>query len=438
MRWVDRLVPDGTWSGNLFDFYRIVYKKLTDPAGLKIPFKLKSGQRKDDTPVHEAIREALVNTIVHADYSDRLSVLVVKRPDLLGFRNPGNMRIPLERALSGGETDCRNRLMHQMFLMIGAGERGGSGIPKIYNGWKWRQWRTPLLYERDEPAQTLLELRMLDLFPVESHEYLQERFGDGYLHLPQLERLILISAATEQVVSHGRISTLTTAHTHDISQAFKKLVKNEMLQMQGHGRGAVYYLPGVDLPTPEQVFGGRVLSTDELTNFENSTLLSSDNTDFLGDNGVFSSDNGEFSGNNRVFSSDNEEASAKDLSGTQDKYGRQISEHLPAPVVKSLNELEEGYRLELESIASLPRQQKRVSPEKMKEIILKVCSGQYVTKICLGDLLKRTSETLGRPYLRDLLSEGLISLAFPQSPNHRNQAYISTESLRELDERQES
>ena len=276
-RWVDRLVPDGTWSGNLFDFYRIVYKKLTDPAGLKIPFKLKSGQRKDDTPVHEAIREALVNTIVHADYSDRLSVLVVKRPDLLGFRNPGNMRIPLERALSGGETDCRNRLMHQMFLMIGAGERAGSGIPKIYNGWKWRQWRTPLLYERDEPAQTLLELRMLDLFPEESHEYLQERFGDRYLQLPQLERLILISVATEQVVSHGRILTLTSAHTHDISQAFKKLVKNEMLQMQGHGRGAVYHLPGEALPTPEQVFGGRILGSDELINFENSTLFSGDN-----------------------------------------------------------------------------------------------------------------------------------------------------------------
>ena len=27
-RWVDRLVPDGSWTGNLFEFYRRVYRKL--------------------------------------------------------------------------------------------------------------------------------------------------------------------------------------------------------------------------------------------------------------------------------------------------------------------------------------------------------------------------------------------------------------------------
>ena len=174
LRWIDRLVPDGTWSGNLFDFYRIVYRKLTNPDSLKVPFLLKAGQRQDDTPIHEAIREALVNTLVHADYSGRVSVLVVKRPDMFGFRNPGDMRIPFDRAVQGGESDCRNRIMHQMFLMIGLGERAGSGIPKIYSGWNWQHWRRPALYEIDEPPQTLLELRMLELMPEEIQQQLQE------------------------------------------------------------------------------------------------------------------------------------------------------------------------------------------------------------------------------------------------------------------------
>ncbi|EPX9364577.1 AlbA family DNA-binding domain-containing protein, partial [Aeromonas veronii] len=120
-RWVDRVCPDGTWSGNLFDFYRKVYQKLT--TDLKVPFQLVEGQRKSDTPVHIALREALVNCLVHADYSERASVLVVKRPDMYGFRNPGLMRIPLEDVIAGGNTDCRNRLLHQMFLLIGLGER---------------------------------------------------------------------------------------------------------------------------------------------------------------------------------------------------------------------------------------------------------------------------------------------------------------------------
>jgi ATP-dependent DNA helicase RecG len=55
-RWLDRVVPDGTWSGNLFDFYRRVVRKLV--ADLKVPFALKGDVRQDDTPVHQALREA--------------------------------------------------------------------------------------------------------------------------------------------------------------------------------------------------------------------------------------------------------------------------------------------------------------------------------------------------------------------------------------------
>jgi ATP-dependent DNA helicase RecG len=131
-RWIDRLTLDGMWSGNLYDFYRRVYIKLT--SDLKVPFQLEKGERQDETPVHVALREALANTLAHADYSDRASVLIVKRPDMFGFRNPGLMRIPVEIALQGGETDCRNRIIHKMFRFVGVGEQAGTGVPKIFQG----------------------------------------------------------------------------------------------------------------------------------------------------------------------------------------------------------------------------------------------------------------------------------------------------------------
>jgi ATP-dependent DNA helicase RecG len=53
-RWLDRVVPDGTWSGNLFDFYRRVSRKLM--ADLKVPFALKNGIRQNDTPQHKGIK----------------------------------------------------------------------------------------------------------------------------------------------------------------------------------------------------------------------------------------------------------------------------------------------------------------------------------------------------------------------------------------------
>ncbi len=150
------MVPDGSWSGNLYDSFRRVIRKLT--SDLKVPFVLKNGVRIDDTPTHQALREALVNCLIHADYSDRASVLVVKSPSGFSFRNPGVMRVPVAQALHGGASDCRNRTLHQMFLLINLGERAGSGVPKIRSGWE-QEGHGLRLFDSFEPFdQTVLEM----------------------------------------------------------------------------------------------------------------------------------------------------------------------------------------------------------------------------------------------------------------------------------------
>ncbi len=251
-RWVDRLYPDGSWSGNIFDFYRRTYRKLTND--LKVPFELQDGVRLDESKAHEAIREALVNTLVHADYTGRSSILIVKRPDLYGFRNPGLMRVPPELAVKGGESDCRNRRMHQMFLMIGAGERAGSGVPKIYSGWRWANWRTPKLYEKQTPSeQTLLELSTVSLIPKEITELLGSLFGDSFYSLGELEQMIVTTAAIEGWVNHERSCQLTSKHSRDVTLALPRLVDKGFLVSSGEKKDKSYSLPGMEPPSPEDV-----------------------------------------------------------------------------------------------------------------------------------------------------------------------------------------
>ena len=267
-RWVDRFTLDGSWSGNLFDFYRQVIRKLT--ADLKVPFQLEGDQRLDDTLVHKALREALVNTLVHADYSGRSSILVVKRPDMFGFRNPGLMRVPVDIAINGGESDCRNRLLQDMFRFIGLGENAGSGLPKIFQGWNSQHWREPALREKLEPSdQTLLELHMLSLVPEKVLAELRGSLGvavfDG---LSENERLVLVTAYIETTVDHRRMMQVLDIHPRDLTALFSGLVEKGLILQEGSGRGTVYFLASAPDEALGVSSGGLGLSSGGLADLE--------------------------------------------------------------------------------------------------------------------------------------------------------------------------
>lgn len=236
-RWLDRVVPDGTWSGNLYDFYRKVIRKLT--ADLKIPFVLKGDVRVEDTPVHQALREALVNTLIHADYSDRASVLVIKQPSGFVFRNPGVMRLPIEIALQGGASDCRNRTMHQIFLFINLGERAGSGIPKIRAGWT-AAGHAFRLFDSIEPYDhTLLEMDWADgvspaeektLTPPATPEKTPEKTPERILDALQKNKTATISD----------LAALLEKSESAIERALRKLKKSGRLRRIGADKGGYW------------------------------------------------------------------------------------------------------------------------------------------------------------------------------------------------------
>ena len=241
-RWTDRVTTDGTWSGNLFDFYRRVYPRLVE--GLKVPFRLEAGARRvDDTPVHVALREALVNTIIHADYHLSTGIVVHKHADRFEFSNPGNLRVPRSRAFQGGVSDCRNRSLQKMFQMIGAGEQAGSGLPRIVSAWEEQHWRAPLLEEEAEPERTTLRLSMYSLLSGEVIAELVDRIGEVYRSLPEVERLALATAQIEGKVTNERLREISSEHPSDLTAHLRKLVGRGFLERHGNGRGAYYKLP---------------------------------------------------------------------------------------------------------------------------------------------------------------------------------------------------
>ena len=158
-RWDDRVVSQsGGWSGNIVDFYLDVTGKL------KTRFKAPFGADEYGTahvsrnPITEAINEALVNALVHAYYGDSCTVSAVLGADKLVVTNPGGFLIDRDVALAGGISETRNPTLMRILSFIGAGDRAGSGLQKIWRVWWDAYGEAPVLEEAHSPSAVRLSL----------------------------------------------------------------------------------------------------------------------------------------------------------------------------------------------------------------------------------------------------------------------------------------
>lgn len=169
IRWTDRLYSSsGDWTGNLFDFYFRVYNKLI--TDIKTPFQLEGGNRIDDTPIHKALREALANCIINADFYIGQGLIIKKNSDSIILENPGYIRIGKDQMLKGGISDPRNKALMKLFNLIGIGERAGSGIPNILSVWKQAGWKEPEVEEQYGPDRTILYLSLIKKSAIKSSD----------------------------------------------------------------------------------------------------------------------------------------------------------------------------------------------------------------------------------------------------------------------------
>lgn len=252
MRWSDRLTYDGMWENNLCNFLWMVLPKLT--RDIKRPFKLEGMTRVDDTPVHKAIRESVVNMLIHSDYMITGVLKIVKEDNGFLFSNPGSLKLPVRKIYEGGTSKARNPRIQTMLRMIGYGDNVGSGFPTILDAWKGEKWRQPDLYEDDELQEVELKLFTISLMPEECTNYLTELLGERtYRHLSNEEQIILGTAFLEKSVSNQRLQQLLELHPTDIGKILSGLVEKEMLLSNWKGRWTTYTINKEYKQRPEQL-----------------------------------------------------------------------------------------------------------------------------------------------------------------------------------------
>ena len=260
-RWSDRLTYDGMWENNLYSFMRLVMPKLV--SGIKHPFNLQGMARNDDTAIHKAIREAVVNMLIHSDYQITGVLSIVKEDKGYCFSNPGSLKLPIRAIYEGGHSVARNPRIQTMLRMIGYGDNIGSGFPTILSAWGDENWRKPDLSQDEELHQVTLKLWMISTMPKECTDHLKKLFGRVYTHLSQNEQLILGTAYLEGSVTNSRLQALLDLHSTDVGHLLSDLTARNLLLVSWKGRWSSYQVNENYQPEAEQIDLSDIFSDDQ-------------------------------------------------------------------------------------------------------------------------------------------------------------------------------
>lgn len=120
---------------NVWEYYFGLFDRLR--KRLDLPFELSGeGFAVEKFPHLEAVREALVNMLMHTDYFSPEKPRIRVFDDRIELRNPGSLPKSVEELISSDLSIPRNPILAKIFRAVRLAENAGFGFDKMINGWK--------------------------------------------------------------------------------------------------------------------------------------------------------------------------------------------------------------------------------------------------------------------------------------------------------------
>lgn len=237
-RWNDRVIC----QENLVETYLIIMERIK--RHLNNPFYISEGQRKENTPVMMAIREALVNMLIHQDYFERKIAQVRHFSNSISFINPGSAQLKEAEDLYVGDlTAPRNPIIAKAFRLIGWAELAGTGLLKIIKSWQEMKFELPKIENDQRRYQFSITLSQQHLINEEDKKWL---FMFSELNLSEQEKLVLVAAKKYKAISNSQIRLLLgIGDTLAVSQLLSKLCDSNkplLVKIGTKGPGVRYEL----------------------------------------------------------------------------------------------------------------------------------------------------------------------------------------------------
>ena len=280
---------------------------------------------------------------------------------------------------------CRNTTLQKMFMQIGSAEKAGSGVDKILAGWRFANWRAPMLRLLTQPDIVELTMMMESLMDDATKEKLIHIFGSKVFTIGHERLLALNAAGADGYVTNESLRIVLGIHKAEIADLLKDMCKNHLLVQDGYGRGTKYYLPK---------------EGSNITSSSSKVASSSPNIASSSPNIASSSSNIASSSPNIASSSSNIASSSSKVASSSSK----VASSSP-------------------NIASTTTK-RRLSYEELRNIIC-LNSQDWLSLEELSVLVKRDKIYLRNFIIPRMLADKSLEMMFPGVPKHPCQKYKS-------------
>ena len=229
-RW-DNRISSVAQNLNIFSFYQATTVALFRTINNQFELDERMVRKNTSSAMEIALREALLNMLMHANYYEKNSIRVYAKFNYYEFSNPGKMMIPVDEFFTSNLSKTRNPVISKLFVQLGLGERAGHGGEKIYESAIKNNYRVPEI-STDE-NQTKLKIWKVDFADSFSNQEINNR-----------ERSVLkaILSTPSHALNHKDIENKTNLSRTIVTTTLNKLIDKKLITKIGNARSTKYSL----------------------------------------------------------------------------------------------------------------------------------------------------------------------------------------------------
>lgn len=348
----------------MFSLPRALNAVLDDiPKAFHLPA---NSVRRQDVPLvpRTAIREALVNAVMHRSYRQKSAVQIIRYANRLEIRNPGHSLISDERLGEPGSV-TRNEKIAAVLHETRYAETKGSGIRAMRESMAQANLSPPT-FESDRGKDCFVVTFLFHHFLNEEDVRWLGQFAE--MALTEDEQKAVVYAREIGAINNSAYRDINRVETLVASGRLRRLRDLGLLEQKGKSVGTFY------VPT-QRVTGAPMLTPAP-------------------------------------------EAQAQGLTPSKAAQSKGLT---PSITVQS-----KGLALPPDLAKAIAGLKGRSNHQQIRDLIARLCAWQPLRSEQLATLVGRTQAYLTHTFLGPMIRDGHLEYTFPGNPAHPQQAYRAT------------